>query len=348
RTGANIGEVTAPLGCGWDGGVENLARNEVTAPLFREEEKGLFLVGVVVIRNVDGAADGIAVIVLLELWNGLSRISVLGVEKVQCVEGVVTAEIVDIAVKALAAGLGFDFHSAGSVAAVLCPVVRSEDLEFGDGIDARVNVERGVRTVVHVVAAVEFPVVVFGAAPVEAEGDVAVNADCAFVLAGLVADAGNDGGELGEVAAVQLKFGDLFAGDGAAEVRRCGLDLGNALACDDDFVSDGADGQSDVNALFFGDLEDDFRRSVFLEASCRDAEVIGVARETGDNVGAIGVSNGGASEAAGAVLERDVGAGNSSAGCVNNGAADVARILGSGESRKSEQNKCCYEKRMEQ
>src|SRR5215467_8121180 len=152
------------------------------------------------IRNVNGTADGVAVVMLLELGNGQCWIGFLAVEEVQSVEGVVAAEVVDVAVKALATGLGFDFNGTGSVAAVLSAVIRSENFEFGNGIDAGINVKGGVRTVVHVVAAVEFPVVVFGAAAVEAVRNVAIDADGAFVLAGLVADTGNDGGELSEVA----------------------------------------------------------------------------------------------------------------------------------------------------
>src|SRR5262249_49910291 len=133
-----------------------------------------------------------------------------------------------------------------------------------------------------------------------------------------------------------------------AEVGGSGLDLSNAFARDDDFVSDGADSQSDVNALLFRDFENDFRRGVFLETSCRDTKVIGIARKTRDDVSAIGVGKGGTSEATRAIFESDSGASDGRASRVNDGAANVARILRSRERRKTEQNNYCNEERMEQ
>ena len=73
-------------------------------------------------------------------------------------------------------------------------------------VQAGIDVQRGVAAVVHVVAAIEFPVVVLGAAAVDAVGDVAVDADLAFILAGLIVDAGHQSYELSEVAAIELQF----------------------------------------------------------------------------------------------------------------------------------------------
>ena len=66
---------------------------------------------------------------------------------------------------------GFDFDGAGTVFAVLRAVVRSQHANFGNGIQTGIGDHRGVAAVVLIAAAVDFPVVVFGAAAVHAVGD---------------------------------------------------------------------------------------------------------------------------------------------------------------------------------
>src|SRR5882762_4384269 len=82
--------------------------------------------------------------------------------------------------------LRFDFYRAGPIAAVLRSVIRCEHLKFSNRVDAWIHVQRGVATVVHVVAAVQFPIVVFDAAAVHAVADVAVDAYGSLILSGLV------------------------------------------------------------------------------------------------------------------------------------------------------------------
>ncbi len=107
-----------------------------------------------------------------------------------------------------------------------------------------------VAAVVHAVAAIQFPVVVFGAAAVDAEGNVAVDADLGLVLPALIGNSGHQGDELGKVAAVQLKLSDLFAGDCTSKIRRLGFHLGDAGAFDRHFCVDPADLHRNINASF--------------------------------------------------------------------------------------------------
>src|SRR5437762_1225776 len=93
------------------------------------------------------------------------------------------------AMKGLSAGLGFDFDGAGTVAAVLRAIVGGENFEFGDSLDVGIDVQCRIGAVVHVVAAIEFPVVVLGAATVNAERNVSINPDSPFVGTSLVHDA---------------------------------------------------------------------------------------------------------------------------------------------------------------
>ena len=84
--------------------------------------------------------------------------------------------------KCAGSGLGFHFDGARTVAAVLSAVVRGKHFEFGDGIEAGIDVQGGVGAVVHVVPAVEFPVVVLDAAAIHAVADVAVNTNVTFIV----------------------------------------------------------------------------------------------------------------------------------------------------------------------
>src|SRR5947209_11305540 len=137
-------------------------------------------------RDEDRSADGVSEIVLLvgSLWR--SRIGTLFPRA--CIEEFVAQIFKGAAVECAGAGLGLDFDGAGPVAAVLRAVVGGEHLKFGDCFWVGIYVQRGVAAVVHVVAAIEFPVVVFGATAVHGVRDVAINSDLGIVLAGLAYD----------------------------------------------------------------------------------------------------------------------------------------------------------------
>ena len=170
--------------------------------------------------------------------------------------------------------LGFDFDRAGAVAAILRAVVRSQNLEFGDGINAGIDVQRAVAAVVHVVAAVEFPVVVLGAAAVHAESDAAVDADLRLVHSGLVAHAGDEGHQRGEVSAVEFELGNFFSRDRAGEFGGLGLDLGDVGAFDDDFGGGGADFEVTSTRAFSPTSSFTPLASYFLKPSGGDDDVI--------------------------------------------------------------------------
>src|SRR6266571_4185431 len=148
------------------------------------------------------------------------------------VEDFVAQVLESTAVEGSTAGFGLDFYGTGAVAAILRAIVGSEDLKLGNGFRVGVNVQRSIAAVVHVIATIEFPVVVLRAATVHAVSNVAIDADGAFVLAGLVYDARREINELSEIATVQNQLIDLLAGDGAGEIRRSGFHLSDTLAGD--------------------------------------------------------------------------------------------------------------------
>ena len=71
-----------------------------------------------------------------------------------------------------------------------------------------------------------------------------------LVHAGLVAHAGDEGHQSGEVSAVEFELGDFFPRDGAGEFGGLGLDLGDVGAFDDDFSGGGADLEGNIDARF--------------------------------------------------------------------------------------------------
>src|ERR1700687_2639674 len=83
-----------------------------------------------------------------------------------CVEHFIATVVESASVEGTAPRFGLHFDGARAVATVLSPIGGGKDLEFGDGFRVWIDVESGVRTVIHVVAAVELPVVVLGAATV--------------------------------------------------------------------------------------------------------------------------------------------------------------------------------------
>ena len=120
------------------------------------------------------------------------------------------------AVEGSASRFGFDFDGAGAVAAVLGAVIRGENFEFRDGFRVGIDVECGIAAIVHVVAAVQLPVVVLGASAVHAVSHVAVHTDFGVVLSRLTDHARGEVDELREVAAIEDKLANLFSGNGVA------------------------------------------------------------------------------------------------------------------------------------
>src|SRR5438034_11100913 len=104
-----------------------------------KEEESLLLIGIVMVRNENGTADGVAKIMFFVrrfLGSRISAISpVLGIEEL-------VAEILKgAAMERCAAGFGLDFDGAGTVAAILRAIVRSEDFEFRDSFGVGIDVQ---------------------------------------------------------------------------------------------------------------------------------------------------------------------------------------------------------------
>src|SRR5947209_6203617 len=97
--------------------MENLSRHKILPPLFREKEESFASIFVVAREN-DRATDYVSKIMLLELGRVAQRI-----EEVARIEGVIPAEVKDVAVDFVRARFGLDFNRARAVAAVLCTVV---------------------------------------------------------------------------------------------------------------------------------------------------------------------------------------------------------------------------------
>src|SRR2546423_4915682 len=113
--------------------------------------------------------------------------------------------------EALGARLGLHLNRARTISSVLGAVVGGQHAEFGDGIQAGINIQGAVTAIIHAVAAIDLPVVVLRAAAVHAELHVAENSDSAFILSGLIADSGSERDQLGEIASVKLQLRDLFS-----------------------------------------------------------------------------------------------------------------------------------------
>ena len=191
--------------------------------------------------------------------------------------------------KSAAARLGLHFHRARPIAPILRAVVRRQHLKFRDGFRVRINVQRRIAAVIHVVAAVQLPVVVLGAPSVHAVGHVAVDTHLALVRAGLVDDTGREVDELREIASVQHQLIDLLAGDRGAHGRGLRFNLRHALARHNHFFPDRADSQLNVHANLLCHIQHNILRRIFLESLCRHHDVVRSAWQTGDNVCAIRV-----------------------------------------------------------
>ena len=166
------------------------------SPLLGEEEEGFFLVVVVVVGNVNGSTESVTVVVLL-----VRRPGVFGrvVKEIVGVKEVVAGVFEGTAMETRGSALGLDFNGAGAVSSVLSSIIGGQHPKFGDGLGIGINVECAIAPVIHVVAAVDLPVVIFGAPAVHAVGHAAIDPDPAFILACLADDAGSKINELSEV-----------------------------------------------------------------------------------------------------------------------------------------------------
>ena len=109
--------------------------------------------------NENRAANGISEIVFL--IRRYARLEVRG-----SIKHVVPHKLVNVAVKGAGARFGFGFNCSGGISAVLCAVIGRQHPHFGNGVDTGGDIKGGVAAVVHVIAPIKFPIVVF-----EAPGD---------------------------------------------------------------------------------------------------------------------------------------------------------------------------------
>src|SRR5262249_16796090 len=133
------------------------------------------------------------------------------------IKGLVPQKFVHRAVELVGAGLGLYFDRTGGIAAILGAKVRGQYANFTDGLDAGIDVEGLVAPIIHVVAAINLPVIVLHAATIDAVVHVALRTYGALILSSLVADAGHERHQLGKIPAIQLKFGYFLAGNRARQ-----------------------------------------------------------------------------------------------------------------------------------
>src|SRR5260370_6192976 len=178
RTWTQIAEVSLALRQRWYRNLRERSGHAISAPFFGPEEISLVL--------DDWATEGVAKIILLVR-------SPLGIEEPARIKSIVAQELIDASVEMVGSGFRFHLDGAGTISAVLSPIIGGKDAEFADGFDAGINVERAIAPVVHVVAAVEFPVVVLRPAAFHAELNFAVHAHGTFTLPSLIAPPPHDG-----------------------------------------------------------------------------------------------------------------------------------------------------------
>src|ERR1700736_3181140 len=197
----DVGEIPLTIESGWNE-IKEIKGNYLASPVLQPVEERVIL--------PDRATDAVPEVMLVVASFGRAR----DVKIVVRIEGFVARELPHRAMKGVCARLGFDFDRARSAFSVLSAVVGGQDLNFCNGLDAGIHVQRKIAAVVHHVAAIDFPVVIFGAASIHAVADVARSADHALILTSLIAYARHQRYELGEVAAIELKLEQLSSCDG--------------------------------------------------------------------------------------------------------------------------------------
>src|SRR2546427_2785901 len=210
---------------------------------------------------------------------------------------------------------------------ILRAIVRSEHLEFGNSFQAGIDVERVVAAVIHVVAAVQFPIVVLHAATVDAEADIAVNSNGPFVLASLVTYARNQRHQLREVPSIQFELSDLLPGDDTGEVGRLSLHLPDGGSFDLHYGVAGANLQGDVGPRFLPYAKDYTRRFVFLEALRRYCHIYRPRRQSRNQIVAGIIGRHGMVDAATRAADPHLCAFDGGAAGIGDGAGDRCRVL---------------------
>src|SRR2546423_1515813 len=152
------------------------------------------------IGNKERPTQGVAVVMLL--IGGLLGGRIGAFRPRFRIEELVSHILEGAAMEAVCPTLGFHFHSSRAIPAILRAVVRCQYFELGDRFWIGINVEGGIAAVIHIVAAVEFPVVVLGPTAIHAICDVSINAHLALIRAGLINDARRERYQLSKIAAI--------------------------------------------------------------------------------------------------------------------------------------------------
>ena len=151
-----VGEVARLLGGSRDKSVSGDILHYAPR-LVGEEEKGLVL-PVVDVRNPDRSADGFAEVVVAKdgawrEWRYQLVAPCVGVEDI------IAEELVCTSVEHIRSGFRDDVYLARSATPELGRVLATQRLDFGDGIHAGIGEKRQVGSAIHVVGAVDRPVV---------------------------------------------------------------------------------------------------------------------------------------------------------------------------------------------
>ena len=218
-------------------------------------------------RNVERPAQRVAVIVPLQ-WgfrrvSGDPRIASVDFPRVG-VEPVIADVLKGVAVELARAGLGGHFDGRPGVLAHVSAVVRGRDAELGDGVQVRISIKRPCRTLVGIIPAVDFPVVVLHAAAVERNVVVPVDAHVRGVKAVVGRRPWHEQRQRHEVPTVELEVGDLRASHHVRNRRRFRLNLRN-VSGHGHFLRDLPNRHLQVHALNLADRKRDPGTHQFLE-----------------------------------------------------------------------------------
>ena len=271
-------------------------------------------------RNKDRPADGVPEIVLLVRWHIRRKI-------ISRVENIVTVEFVNVAVKTAGSGFNFSFHCAGGVSSIFRAVVRGQHPHFLNRVDAGIHVQRVVAPVVHVVAAVQLPVIVLAASAVHGIDHVSGDAHRPFILPALVVHARRQRNQLREIAAFQFQLRDFRPGDRPAYLRRLRFYLGQPFARHHYFIRNRAHFQRHVHPRLLSHAQGHAFRFVFLETFRTDADVVSPGRQVRYHPVAFRIRSHHFAHANRAVRDRDLRSGHARARRIVHRAGERPGIL---------------------
>jgi len=183
--------------------------------------------------------------------------------------------------------------------------------------------------------------------PVDAVHGVPGDADGAFVLAALTDDTRDERDKLGEIAPVEFEFLDLFAGNRAADFGGLSINLRDVFTGDEDFLGNGADGETYIKAGLLRDFEDNAFGFELLEAFRGDGDVVSSRRQSGGDVDAVTVGLRGTREIASHVGKDDLCSDHGGAGLICDCAADETVGLRAGQGGKKQegqQGEACHKR----